>query len=137
MRAEDEIRADARPGRAFSNGTEFDIWADSHCYDCVHDNPNVDPEVFCPILTVALLGEVTPREWTERTITWELNGKTGTYAVVDECTEFEERRDDGPGDDEPKPDPGPPPVCEAQLDLIDAYLPTALDELTKAPAGVR
>lgn len=146
MRTEDEIRAAAADERPFSNGTEWDMWADRWCYECVNDNPNADPQVFCPIITVALAGKggggAWPAEWTRRYI------KFGDYVdeartrrlpiettaddpdgceYVGECTEFERRPDPG---DEPEPDPEPVPECDGQLDLIDAYLDTALDELT-------
>ena len=143
MRTEEQIRADAADRRPFSNGSEFDMWADRHCYECVNDNP--DTETYCPILNVGMLGEGWPREWTRKYVKF---GKriAGTTRVevsettaddpdgsefVDTCTEFEERRDPGLGD--PEPEPEPPPVCEGQMDIIDAYLPTALAELTRAP----
>lgn len=146
MRTEDEIRADAAPRAPFSNGTEWEIFADRQCYECVHDNPNADPEVFCPIITVALTGNngraAWPKEWTSKFV------KFGDYVdeartrrlpiettaddpeaceYVGECTEFEQRPEPG---DEPEPEPEPPPEVEGQLDLIDAYLDTALAELT-------
>lgn len=150
MRSEDQIRADAADERPFSNGTEYDIWASRYCYECVNDNPQADPEVFCPIITVALLGKgdgpAWPKEWTRQYV------KFGDYVdetrtrrqpiettaddpdgcmYVGECTEFEQRRDPGDG---PEPEPEPPPVCDGQLDIIDAYLPTALAELDREPA---
>lgn len=152
MRTEDEIRADAADQPPFSNGTEWDMWATRHCYECVHDNPNADPEVFCPIITVALVGKgngpMWPTEWTRRYVRFgariegtdrvEVSDTTADdpdgCLFVGTCTEFEERRDDGPGD---KPEPVPPPEVNGQLDLIDAYLDTAIGELTKAPAVVR
>lgn len=121
--------------RPFSNGTEFDIWADRYCYRCVKDSISAPPgaeEKFCPILTAALHGADWPEQWTRREHHWQIGDSSGSYEVVDTCTEFEERRDDG-GGDEPEPDPGPPPVCEGQLDLVDAYLDTAVEELTRAP----
>lgn len=141
MRTEDEIRADAAPGeRPFSNGSEYDMWADRHCYQCAHDNPQADPEVFCPILNVALLGGGWPKEWTRQYLKFGnlIEGTTRREVFettaedpdgclyVDTCTEFEERRDPGDGEE---PEPEPPPVCEGQLDIVDAYLPAALDEL--------
>jgi hypothetical protein len=139
VRSEQEIRADAADDRPFSNHTEYEIWADRYCWaPCVHDDP--DRDKFCPILSVALLGS-WPKEWTRRHIRFgERIGGTDRVEVhetdaadpdgieiVGECTEFEERPDPG---DEPDPEPEPPPVCDGQLDLIDAYLDTALDELT-------
>lgn len=131
MRTEDEIRADAADERPFSNGTEWDMWADRWCHECVHDDAN--REVYCPIITVAMIGNagepMWPKEWTRERHEWtKADGSPGgAYDVVGECTEFEQRPDPG---DEPEPDPEPPPEVEGQLDLIDAYLDTALNELT-------
>lgn len=141
MRTEDEIRADAAPGRPFSNSSEYELWADRHCYECVNDQPDADPEVFCPILGVALLGQGWPKEWTRKHLRFgDLIEGTNRREViettaddpngcvyVDTCTEFEQRPEPGDG---PEPEPEPPPVCDGQLDIVDAYLPTALDELT-------
>jgi hypothetical protein len=123
VRTEAEITADARPGRAFSNHTEYDIWASRYCYECANDD--AEKEVYCPILGVALITQTTPREWTEA---------AEPYPHVDACTEFVQRPE-WPGDDDPDdpPPPDPVPDCDGQLDLIDAYLPTALAELEKAP----
>jgi hypothetical protein len=126
VRSEKEIRADAADERPFSNHTEYEIWADRYCWaPCVHDDPAVNK--FCPVLGVALLGS-WPKEWTRaRHEFTTVEGKPGSYEVVDSCTEFEERRD--PGDDDPPP-PAPVPEVDGQLDLIDAYLDTAIAELT-------
>lgn len=131
MRTEEQIKADARPGRAFSNGSEFDIWASRHCYECVHDIP--EQEKYCPILGLALISDpaVTPREWVSGTVTT----KYGSYEAIDTCTEFEERRDDGDGPDG-GPTPPPAPECDGQLDIVDVYLDTAIGELSKAPEGM-
>lgn len=89
MRTEDEIRADASLKSPFSNRTEYDIWADDHCYECQNDR--AEEEVFCPILGVAMLHGVTPKEWTRREQEWQIGEKSGTYEVIDECTEFVQR----------------------------------------------
>ena len=119
-----------RSGRPFSNHTEFEVWADRYCYRCRKDSE--ETELYCPILGMAIAEGGWPDEWTARTHTWEAGGKSGSYEVVDTCTEFEERRDDE-GDD-PEPEPEPPPEVEGQLDLIDAYVDTAIRELTTEPA---
>lgn len=152
MRPETEITADAADERPFSNGTEYEIWADRHCYECVNDDPQADPEVFCPIITVALLGKgdgpAWPKEWTRRYIKFgdriegtnrvEVSETTADdpdgCMFVGTCTEFEQRPDPGDG---PEPEPEPVPDCDGQLDLIDAYLPTALAEITRAPADLQ
>lgn len=128
MRSQDEIRTDAAAGkRPFSNRSEFDIWADRFCYECVHDDEG--KEKYCPILNVAMLGEGWPAEWTREQVPFtDIKGVERTYERVDVCTEFEERRDER--DDDPEPEPEPPPEIEGQLDLIDAYVDTAIGELT-------
>jgi hypothetical protein len=138
VRSEDEIRADAADEAPFSNGTEWEIWADRHCYECVNDDPNTDPEVFCPIITVSLIGKGPksqtswPVEWTRERVPWtDSDGVEHVYERVDTCTEFEERREDEPGEEVPPP---PVPECDGQLDIIDAYLPDALTEFSREPA---
>jgi hypothetical protein len=131
-----QIQADADSTAApFSNGTEFEMWADTNCYECINDTMGVaspDPEVFCPILSAALLGG-WPKEWLRRDLTWtDKDGVEHSYKVVDTCTEFEERRDGRGGNDTPKPSP-PPAECDGQLDIIDAYVDTAIAELTPKP----
>lgn len=134
MRTEEEIQASAAPGeRPFSNHTEYDMWADRYCYECVNDDDAT--ETYCPILSVALLGS-WPQEWTRaRREFTTVDGNPAHYDYVDTCTEFEERRKGGGG--EPKP-PTPKPVvqCDGQLDIVDAYLDTAIDELTAVPVEV-
>jgi hypothetical protein len=131
VRTEAEITADARPGRAFSNSTDYEIWASRYCYECVHDDigTTAASEKNCPILTVAMISESTPREWVSGTVTTD-------YEAVESCTEFVQRPE-WPGDDDPDgdgpPPPDPAPEVEGQLDLIDAYLDTAIGELSKAP----
>jgi hypothetical protein len=58
----DAIRARAREGRAFGNGTEGEIWSSRWCETCTHDDD--DLAVYCPVLGVALIEPVTPAEWT-------------------------------------------------------------------------
>ncbi len=145
MRTEDQIRADATDERPFSNGSEYDIWADRHCYNCVNDD--ADTEKYCPILNVALLGQGWPKEWTRHYVKFGARIE-GTNRVevsettaddpdgcrfVDTCTEFEERRNGGGGGDAPKP-PTPQVECDGQLDIIDAYVDTAISELTPKQA---
>lgn len=150
MRTEDQIRADAADRRPFSNGSEWEIWADTHCYECVHDD--AEREIYCPILNVSMLGKAGdgsrsawPTEWGSHFVRFgdTIPGTTRrqpiestaddpeAYEYVGDCSEFEQRRD--PGDD-PDPEPEPPPVCDGQLDIIDAYLPTAIAELSREPA---
>lgn len=131
MRTEEQISTDAANRRAFSNGTEFDIWADRWCYDCVHDNWKT--EKYCPILSVALLGQ-WPTEWTRGKVEFTtVEGNPAAYDVVDTCTEFEQRRDDDPGD-EPPAGPGPfEPEMPGQVDMFEVFVEQGIDQLTSAP----
>ncbi len=127
MRTSDQIQADAADDdRPFSNSTEYEIWANNGrgCYDCANDDE--DTEKWCPILGVAITGSWTA-EWTRRTRTWEIGGKSGSYDVVDECTEFEHRRDDD-GDSAPEPEPGPPPVIAGQVDMFEVFAEQIADQ---------
>jgi hypothetical protein len=126
MRTDEQIAADAEDKSPFSNGTEYEMWAGRGrgCYDCLNDDPNTDK--FCPILGVALLGK-WPTEWTRRLYEWEIGDKKGAFPVVDECIEFDERRDDD-GDDEPDPEPTPPPVIEGQIDMFEVFADRIADE---------
>lgn len=127
MRSYEEIAADAEDRVPFSNGTEYEIWADEWCYRCVKDKDDS-----CPILSVAFLGN-WPKEWTRRRVEWEINGKSGSYMKVDRCTEFEERRDDGDG---PEPEPDPPPVIAGQVDMFEVFADQAVAELSRPLVGV-
>lgn len=76
MRSSKEISLSARPQRAFSNGTSWEMWAYRWCDQCFNDiNEN------CPLIAVAMMGDATPTEWVD------------SDAEVYECTEFEPRED--------------------------------------------
>jgi hypothetical protein len=130
MRSYEEAMAASKDEPAFSNGTEGYAWMANWCDECV--NNDEETELWCPLLTVALL-QRTPVEWVEQPwgqVKGAPEGETAprlgdTY----HCTEFRQRPEPGDEDD-PEPEPEPPPVCDGQLDLIDAYLETALAELT-------
>jgi hypothetical protein len=69
----------------FSNGFEWDCWSGRWCHTCLMDSmgaPSRAPEVFCPIVTDAMLGE-TPGAWTEV----EPDGLETRYA----CSEYAPR----------------------------------------------
>jgi hypothetical protein len=130
MRTEEQIAADAEERSPFSNGTEYDMWADRWCYRCRRDD--AETETYCPILSVALLGGGWPKEWTRHYVKFgafikeadrfEVSETTADdpdgCAFVDTCTEFEERRDNG-GD--PEPEPEPPPVIDGQVDMFEVF----------------
>jgi hypothetical protein len=128
VRTEEQITADARPGAAFSNGSSWEIWQANWCArgrGCVNDEDGGGPTgTYCPLITVAMVSDprVTPAEWVE-------GDGIQDYA----CTEFEEAGRGG-GDEPP---PEPQPEVDGQLDIVDAYLDTAIGELSKAPEGVR
>jgi hypothetical protein len=125
MRSFSEIAADAQPGSAFSNNSQFEYWAGGPrgCYSCRNDSMDrPGPEKFCPILSVAVTGGGIPQEWTTGTDEDHIHGN---YT----CTEYDRRPDGGgDGDDEPEPDPGPPPVMEGQIDLFEVFADRIADE---------
>lgn len=136
MRTDEQINADAADERPFSNHTEYEIWAGggSGCYDCANDDP--EAERYCPILSAALLSK-WPREWTRVTHRWEVGGKSGSYEVVGECSEFVQRPewpgDDDP-DDDPDPVPDPPPVIEGQVDMFEVFTDQIVEQIEQPQA---
>jgi hypothetical protein len=130
MRTYDEISADAREGSAFSNSTQFEIWAAGRgCYSCHNDDLGIGGDTLhCPILSAALMG-VTPREWTAET---DEDHVYGRYV----CSEYDERPDDDDGPDgDPEPDPGPPPVIDGQIDMFEVFADRIADEVSQVRAG--
>lgn len=81
MRSPEEISASARDVRAFSNGTEGYAWMGNWCHECKHDDE--ETEKWCPILTLAMIGEKTPAEWVEK----------NPYGLGDQLTIFDEMAD--------------------------------------------
>lgn len=74
---------------AFSNGTEWECWSAHWCQTCTKDSmglPPGPPEVFCEIVTTAIIGQETPTEWTEN----DLRGLGYRYT----CSEYEPRDGD-------------------------------------------
>lgn len=150
MRSYQEIQDAAKDKPAFSNGTEGYAWTGTWCDTCIYDRSARDEEKYppdpanggllgCPILAVAILGQ-TPEEWSEqpwRQIRGRPEGETApALGEKFTCSEYfrdpDIDEDDGP-DNPPHnpPPPEPPPIeVDGQLDLIDAYLDTALAELT-------
>ena len=121
MRTAEQIEATARPGSAFSNSSQFEYWASNRgCWTCRNDDQAT--EKWCPILGVALSSGKTPAEWVTFSEQDEIHGN---YT----CTEYDERRDDGPDDgDDPEPDPGPPPVIDGQIDIFEVFAERIADE---------
>lgn len=139
MRTDEEIMADAENRSPFSNGSEYDYWAGRWCYRCVKDN--AETETWCPILSVAMLGN-WPKELTRHYVKFgariegtdrvEVSETTPDdpdgCAFVDTCTEFEERRDDD-GDD-PEPEPGPP-VIDGQVDMFEVFADQIVEQVPR------
>lgn len=73
---------------AFSNGTEWDRWSDRWCATCSKDSMGLGPaapEVFCPIVTDAMMGG-RPEQWRED----QPDSPTMRYT----CTEYAPRDSD-------------------------------------------
>lgn len=100
----DEIDRLARPGRAFSNSTEWECWSYNWCERCLRDAPfrNMGKGSGCPIILVAMLGEKTPAEWLEQP-----RDEEGRYSLTDRyhCIEAKFPGDGGSGEPRPKPEP--------------------------------
>ena len=68
MRSYEEIEKDARPGRAFSNSTDWEIWQYNVCLGCGSDDrrcvndDSIDDDGGCPLILVSL-NDMTPAEW--------------------------------------------------------------------------
>ena len=131
MRTFEEALAAARPGRAFSNGTEGHAWTANWCDECMHDrSARADTGPGCPLLCVALLHEVTPAEWIEQPA-----DELGRRSLGDRyhCIEF--RKDDGGdgGPDDPDPDPDPPPQVPGQIDMLEYVAERFVEEVQQCP----
>lgn len=129
MRTYDEAFEAAHDRSAFANGDEGHAWMANWCDRCVHDksarsdtppDPRNNGLHGCAIVAVAMMDR-TPVEWIDKTENGHRLGDT--Y----HCTEF--RDEDEPGGDAPEPGP----QVDGQLDIVDAYLDTAIAELSKAP----
>jgi hypothetical protein len=103
MRTEAEILADARDGKAFPNGASFDVWSSQWCdrgAGCVHDRPDTNPPVYCPLVGVAMIYDQTPKEW------HAADQRAETLSNYT-CTEFEEIVVDATDDDPDESYAGP------------------------------
>lgn len=92
--------ANARDERAFSNGTDWEIWQYNNCETCHHDAAYQAGETNqgCPLIVVALLGK-TPREW--------IPGEDKYCGDRFTCVMYRHEDDDDP-DATPEPLPDPP-----------------------------
>jgi hypothetical protein len=73
LRTVELIERDARPGAAFANGTEWDVWSSGWCDFCQHQET-------CPLIVFAMTNERTPAEW--------VDDQPGTLVHPYWCTEF-------------------------------------------------
>lgn len=64
---------------AFSNHSEFEVWATDWCNACVKDDGET---LFCPILDAVFCDNVVPPEWSDGT-----NDLSDRYR----CESFEQR----------------------------------------------
>jgi hypothetical protein len=104
MRTHEEAMAAATDGTPFSNSTQWELWADRHCFGC-----KVDTDESCPLVLVALSGK-TPAEWTAPT---EQQRLQSDY----DCAEFIPAVDEKPAPAPPRP-PAPAKPLPGQLDLF-------------------
>lgn len=77
-----DIQRRAYPSSPFSNGFEAENWQGPWCGTCRHDEDNGGTGN-CPLLNVAIIEGVTPREWREVA----LGGLANRY----ECEKYEVR----------------------------------------------
>lgn len=98
----DTAYAKARDERAFSNGTDREIWQYNNCETRAHDRETREPNpplgAGCPLVVVALLGR-TPREW--------IPGEDKYCGDRFACVMYRHEDDDDP-DAQPEPLPDPP-----------------------------
>lgn len=90
-----------RPGSAFSNSTEYEIWSSSWCDRCTKDADFQagKTNIGCELLLAALCGDETPIAW--------MTTEPGCHDRY-RCIEFRSNEDgDDGGDPEPKPLPEP------------------------------
>ena len=122
----DDAYGRARPGHAFSNGTEWEIWSASWCDRCLREAPfrNGMSQTGCPLILVSLQALI-PAEWMDQP-----DGSPDRYR----CIEF--RGPGGRGGGEPAPLPEPPdmdglfPRPERQVRMLTQPAPAVVDTET-------
>lgn len=113
--------ANARDERAFSNGTDWEIWSYNNCETCAHDAETRVPDpplgAGCPLILVAFFHR-TPREW--------IPGPDKVCGDKYTCTYYRHEDEDDPdAQPEPVPDPDgmealfPREICEGPRVFID------------------
>lgn len=102
----------------FSNGTAWDCWADSNCYECWHWDPDT-AGAKCAFESAAFLDMVTPD--LARLFGWIQNPEYADYVgeydppgshrhgwdAPDTCAFFRAKSDDDGKDNPPPPEPDP------------------------------
>jgi hypothetical protein len=83
MKSYEEYEKSARPGPAFSNGTQWETWQYSVCMGGGNDRRACvnDADDDCPLIMLGVLDEKTPAEW-----------RTGAQPGCSEKTTAEEQR---------------------------------------------
>ncbi len=95
-------RERSRPGPAFSNSTEWDLWSARWGALCSRD-VFANYGAGCPLVTIALCGRI-PAEWVESPPEQVFTESGMNVAELYHCVEFRPR---GGGDPEPRPKPEP------------------------------
>jgi hypothetical protein len=101
----------------FSNGTEYEGWADGNCWSCWFWDED-EAGARCAFEAAAFLDQVSPAlaalyGWTERSWAWRWLGKekgqikVPSYTPPSQCPFFRNRTDSDGDDNAPPPDPDP------------------------------
>lgn len=119
------LRADGAGIYTFSNGTEWEIWAEGNCFECMYWDYDGPAGKYCAFEAASMLHIATP-ELAEM-FGWLQNPKYANYraphdkgerccgwASPDQCACFKQRERDDDGNDLPPP----PPPDPLQLVLI-------------------
>lgn len=92
----------SRPGPAFSNSTEWELWSARWCTQCSRD-AFANYGAGCPLVTIGLCGRI-PAEWIESPPEQVFTETGMNVGELYHCVEFRPR---GGGDPEPRPKPEP------------------------------
>lgn len=95
-------RERSRPGPAFSNATEGELWSARWCAKCSRD-AFANYGAGCPLVTIALCGRI-PAEWIESPPEQVFTDSGMNVPELYHCVEFRPRGGGGP---EPRPKPEP------------------------------
>lgn len=103
----------------FSNGSDWDYWADRNCFDCMFFDLEGDAGEFCAFEAASFLGSVSPAlavlfGWTQEAEYDKPDDHRQGWQKPETCAFFANREQDDDGNDMPPP----PPVDPNQLVLI-------------------